>query len=94
MAYAPSPSPIVSCRLCGTRIDSSATVCPSCGAKEPWIPDEPTLSPHVMRLLVWGGGIVLIGVLLLMSGVVMFGSADGERDHRPPHVESEAHDSR
>jgi hypothetical protein len=33
-------------------------------------------------------------VLLFMSGVVMFGSADGEHDHRPPHVESEEHESR
>jgi hypothetical protein len=47
-----------------------------------------------MRLLVWGGGIVLVGVLLFMSGVAMFGSADGEHDHRPPHFESEEHESR
>ena len=89
-----APSPIVSCRLCGRPIVPGATICPSCGAKEPWIPDDPTLSPRVMRLLVWGGGIVLVGVLLLMSGVVMFGSADGEHDHRPPHVESEEPESR
>jgi hypothetical protein len=91
---ADSASRIFSCRLCGMLIAPDAAVCPSCGAREPWIPDEPTLSPRVMRLLVWGEGIVLVGVLLLMSGVVMFGSADGEHDHRPPHVESEEHESR
>ncbi len=91
---ADEPSGTVSCRLCGIRIAPDATICPSCGAKEPCIPDEPTVSPRVIRLLVWGGGIVLVGVLLLMSGVVMFGTPDGERDHRPPHVESKKGESR
>jgi hypothetical protein len=71
-----------------------ATRCPSCGAKEPWIPDEPTVSPRVIRLLAWGGGGVLLGLLLFMSWAMMFGSADGERDHRPSHVESDEGGSR
>jgi hypothetical protein len=71
-----------------------AAVCPSCGAKEPWISDEPTLNPRVIRLAMWGGGIVLIGLLLFMSGVLMFAPAEDERDHRPPAADSEARDSR
>ena len=89
-----TPSRIVSCRLCAMPIAQDATRCPSCGAKEPWIPDEPTLSPRVIRLLAWGGGIVLVGLLLFMSGVMMFGSADGEHDHQPPRVESDQGGSR
>ena len=79
----------IACRLCAMPVAPDATRCPSCAAKEPWFPDEPTVSRRVIRLLAWGGGMVLVGVLLFMSGVMMFGSADGEHDHRPPHVESE-----
>ena len=31
-----------------------ATVCPSCGAEEPWIPDEPSINARVIRLAMWG----------------------------------------
>jgi hypothetical protein len=71
-----------------------ATMCVACGVKEPWIPDEPTLSPRAIRLLVWGGGIALAGLLLLVSGVIMFGASEAEHDHRPPNVDSEAHEAR
>jgi hypothetical protein len=86
----------VPCRLCGTLVARDATVCPSCGAKEPWIPDEPSINPRVIRLVMWGGGIVLVALLLFVSGLMMFGprAEEGERDHRPPGTASEAHDSR
>jgi hypothetical protein len=76
------------CRLCGTRVDRDARVCSSCGAKEPWIPDEPTISPRIIRLGMWGGGIVLVGLLLFVLGMLVFGPAvqDDERDHRPPRI--------
>jgi len=84
----------ISCRLCAMPIAPEATICPSCGVGEPWIRDEPTLTPRVMRLLVWGGALFLVGLLLFMSGVLMFGSPEGEHDHRPPDVGSAAQDSR
>ena len=87
----------VSCRLCATLVARDATVCPSCGAKDPWIPDEPSINPRVIRLAMWGGSIVLVGLLLIAAGLMMFGpraeQAD-ERDHRPPGTASRAHDSR
>jgi len=89
-----APSRIVPCRLCATAVAPDATMCPSCGVKQPWIQDEPTLTPSVIRLLVWGGGLALVALLLFMSGIVMFGSADGKPDHRSPHVESEERKSR
>lgn len=89
------PADIVPCRLCGTLVARDARVCASCGAKEPWIPDEPTINPRVIRLAMWGGGIVLVGLLLFVSGLLMFGPpAEQERDHRPPGTASEAHESR
>ena len=86
----------IPCRLCTTLGARDATVCPSCGAKEPWIPDEPSINPRVIRLAMWGGGIVLVALLLFVSGLMMFGprAEEGERDHRPPGTASEAHDSR
>jgi len=85
---------IVRCRLCTSLVARDAAVCPSCGAKDPWIPDEPTLSVRAIRLLMWGGAIVLVGLLLIVSGVLMFAPADDERDHRPPVARSATHDSR
>jgi len=86
----------VPCRLCAELVPRDAKVCPSCGAKAPWIPDEPTLDPRAIRLAMWGGGIVLVGLLLFASGLMMFGprAEQGERDHRPPVTASEAHDLR
>ena len=89
------PVDTVPCRLCTTLVARDATVCLSCGAKDPWIPDEPSINPHVIRLAMWGGGIVLVVLLLFVSGLMMFGPrAEPERDHRPPGTSSEAHDSR
>jgi hypothetical protein len=78
----------VPCRLCATRVDRDAPVCSSCGAREPWIPDEPTISPWIIRLATWGGSIVLLGLLLFVLGMLMFRPAaeDDERDHRPPSI--------
>ncbi len=86
----------VACRLCATLVAREATVCPSCGTKDPWIPDEPSINPRVIRLAMWGGGIVLVGLLLVVAGLMMFGprAERDERDHRPPGTASEAHDSR
>ncbi len=90
------PVDTVPCRLCATLVARDATVCPSCGAKEPWIPDEPSINPRVIRLAMWGGGIALVALLLFVSGLMMFGprAEEGERDHRPPGIVSEPHDSR
>jgi hypothetical protein len=85
---------LVRCRLCTSLVARDAAVCPSCDAKEPWIPDEPTLSGRVIRLVMWGGAIVLVGLLFIVSGVLMFAPADDERDHRPPATGSARHDSR
>jgi len=84
------------CRLCATLVARNATVCPSCGAKDPWIPDEPTINPRVIRLAMWGGGIVLVGLLLFLSGLMMFGprATEAERDHRPPGAAVKSTDSR
>ena len=84
----------VQCRLCTHSVPRDAVVCPACGAKDPWIPEEPTINPRVIRLVVWGGGVVLIGLLLFVSGVLMFAPAEGERDHRPSAADSGPHDSR
>jgi hypothetical protein len=86
----------VPCRLCGKVAARRDTVCPSCGAKDPWIADEPSINPRVIRLAMWGGGIVLVALLLFVSGLMMFGprAEKDERDHRPPGTASNAHDSR
>jgi hypothetical protein len=54
--------------------------------KAPWIPDEPTLNPRIIRVAMLGGGVVLVGLLLFLAGLMMFGPAveKEERDHRPP----------
>ena len=48
----------------------------------------PTLSPRVVRIAMWTGGIVLGMLLLLVAGMLVFGPAadDNERDHRPSSV--------
>ena len=84
---------IVPCRLCTEPVARDAKICPSCGVKDPWIPDEPTMNPRVLRLAMWGGGVVLVGLLLFLAGFMMFGPPAGEdeRDHRPP---ASTHESR
>jgi hypothetical protein len=74
--------------LCGAPVARDADVCASCGVKIPWVPDEPSLSPRVMRLAMWAGGIVLGIMLLFVAGLLAFGPAaeDEERDHRPPSI--------
>jgi len=90
------PVDTVPCRLCTTLVARDATVCLSCGVKDPWIPDEPSINPHVIRLAMWGGSILLVGLLLFVSGLMIFGprAEEDERDHRPPRPASEAHVSR
>jgi len=88
------PPDTVACRLCASSVAREAKICPSCGAKEPWIPDEPTINPRVIRVAMWVGGALLLVLLLVMSGILMFAPSEGERDHRPPAADSEAHKSR
>ena len=73
------------CRLCGTPLSDQTGACSRCGTPEPWIADEPTLNARLLRLVVWGTGIVLVAVLLFVSGFVMFGppAEDRERGHAP-----------
>jgi hypothetical protein len=82
------PAELVTCRLCEAPVARDAPVCPSCGAREPWIPNEPTLNPRVIRLIMWAGGIVVSGLLLFALGMLMFGPAaeNEKRDHRPPSM--------
>ena len=74
------------CRLCEAPVTPDATTCPSCGAKTPWVPDEPSGDPRLIRVAMLGGGVVLLILLLFVSGMLMFGPAaeDNERGHRPP----------
>jgi hypothetical protein len=71
----------VPCRLCNHPVLKDARTCPSCGTKDPWIPDEPEWNPRVIRFVAWGGGVALFLVLLLLSGIVMFAPREDERDH-------------
>jgi hypothetical protein len=82
----------VTCRLCDAPVARDADSCPSCGAKTPWIPDEPSANLRVIRLAMWGGGIVVAIMLLFAVGMLAFGPvADREeRDHRPPSMGARA----
>jgi hypothetical protein len=84
---------VVACRVCNEPVARDAATCPSCGVKAPWVPDEPTLSPRVIRLAMWGGSIVLVILLLFASGMLLFGPAaeDDKRDHRPPSIGTHAY---
>ncbi len=85
----------VPCRVCASSVRRDVAVCPSCGTTEPWIPDEPTMNPRLLKVIMCGGVVVLIGVLLSVAGVFMFAPADDdEPDHRPPAIRSWAHESR
>ena len=79
---------VVTCRLCDAPIARDADVCLSCGVETPWIPDEPSISPRVISLVMWGGGIVLSIMLLFVAGMLAFGpvAENEERDHRPPSM--------
>jgi hypothetical protein len=81
---------MVTCRLCGAPVARDADVCASCGVKAPWVPDEPSMSPRVIRLAMWAGSIVLGIMLFFAAGMLGFGPAaeDDERDHRPPSMGS------
>jgi hypothetical protein len=75
---------LVACRLCDARVARDATVCPSCGVKTPWIPDEPGMNPRVLWIAIRGGALTLLILLLLVLGMLMFGPATENRgpDHR------------
>ena len=77
---------LVSCRVCSRAVARDAHHCPGCGIKDPWIPDEPTMNPRVIRAAMWGGGALLVVLLLFVLGLVAFGprAEEEERDHRPP----------
>lgn len=79
---------VVTCRLCDAPVARDADECGSCGVKAPWVPDEPSVNPRAIRLVMWAGGIVLGIMLLFVAGMLAFGPAaeDDERDHRPPSM--------
>lgn len=81
---------VVTCRLCDAPVERYAVVCAACGVKSPWVPDEPSASLRVIRLVMWGGGIVLAIMLLFVVGMMSFGpvAEEKERDHRPPSMSS------
>jgi hypothetical protein len=83
---------VVTCRLCDVPVSRDTDVCPSCGVKTPWVPDEPSANLRAIRLAMWGCGIVLGIMLLVVVGMLAFGPAaeDEERDHRPPSMSSRA----
>jgi hypothetical protein len=78
----------VTCRLCDAPVARDADECASCGVKAPWVPDEPSVNPRAIRLVMWTGGIVLGIMLLFVAGMLAFGPAaeDDQRDHRPPSM--------
>jgi hypothetical protein len=82
----------VSCRACEAPIRRDTAVCPSCGTKEPWIPDEPRFSPRLVSVIMWGSGIVVTILLLFVAWMLAFGPAatEDDRDHRPPTADSPA----
>lgn len=81
---------MATCRLCDAPVARDADVCPSCGVKAPWVPDEPSANLRAIRLALWGGGILLAGMLLFVAGMLAFGpvAEEEERDHRPPSMSS------
>ena len=81
---------VATCRLCDAPVARDADVCPSCGVKAPWVPDEPSANLRAIRLAMWAGGIVLGIMFLFVVGMLAFGPAaeNEERDHRPPSMGS------
>ena len=74
------------CRACEAPVSRDAATCPSCGTRKPWVSEEPTVSPRVIRLAMWSAGVLTGLVLLFVAGMLMFGpvAEDEDRDHRPP----------
>ena len=66
-------SAVTTCRLCDAPVARDADVCPSCGVKVPWVPDEPSANLRAIRLAMWGGGILLAIMLLFVAGMLAFG---------------------
>ena len=84
----------IPCRLCGEPVARDDKSCSGCGVKAPWIPDEPSADPRVIRLATWAGGLALVGLLLFLSAVVIFAPAEHERDHEPAGADTEQRASR
>src|SRR5205823_13608691 len=80
-----TPPVLTSCRLCEAPVARDAAICPSCGVKAPWVPDEPGVNPRRIRVAMWSGGVVVLLLLLFVAGMLLFGPAaeDREREHRP-----------
>jgi len=55
---------------------------------------EPAANPRAIQLVMWAGGVVLVGMLLFRFSVVIFAPAEHERDHEPAGAETEQHESR
>ena len=83
---------VATCRLCDAPVARDADVCPSCGVKAPWVPDEPSVNLRAIRLAMWAGGIVLGIMFLFVVGMMAFGpvAENEERDHRPPSMSSQS----
>ena len=90
MSDVPDPA---RCRLCSEPVARDAEICPACGVKAPWIPNESTMNPRVIRLATWTGGVVLLGLLILLSGVLMFGPPEDEGDEHPRGAKTERQES-
>jgi hypothetical protein len=69
----------VTCRLCDAPVAHETDVCPSCGVKAPWVPDEPSVNPRVIRFAMWGAGIVVGLLLLFVAGMLVFGRSPRTR---------------
>ena len=41
------------------------------------------MNPRVIRLAMWTGGVALLGLLIFLSGVLMFGPTHDEGDEHP-----------
>ena len=79
-----------SCRACKAPVTRDTAACPSCGIKEPWIPEEPRLNRRFVSVLVWGGGVLVAIIIVFVAAMLIFGptASDDDRDHRPPDAQS------
>ena len=62
-----TPPELTSCRLCEAPVARDAARCPSCGVKAPWVPDEPSVNPRLIRVAMWGEGVVVLIMLLVRN---------------------------